>query len=381
MKKILFDNCFVNRLIDKDSGTNENYAFLRQLKDEKKIKIYCNPTNIVEIALCTDMKKRKSLATVLNQLVKGKNILLNWDAYQVLFLFRELEKEIPGIIINEGRLLEFSYSYCNLLIGLLGQMSIFEEYKVGSFEYIIKQKLITKYYQARFVSDPDYYLRTYKEQLNGTLKPEDIEDDSKFDSMTLSELEKIVKETEQKRKKIKNIKDFSKHKKDMIHFFSRFEMKNSFYHFFIYKEHIEKSLSLRKLSEAWGKDIFGQSAKPLRSELCKVFSDPQSSPTIVAYQEILSKLIDRLPVGSTFPLDKMFGLYLNEIEKILNRTKSLSKGSSMDLDYFPSMMMVDHFITDDKELYDNCRKALTQMGKSSDKILSYSVSWKKEITA
>lgn len=376
MKTIQLDTCVINRLLDEKNQPNDNFKFLDSLKIAGHIQIWCSPTNIIEIALCSDYEKRKALSNVLNSLIDGNNVMQSGEAYQIKILFQNINIEIPGVLIDENELLQFSSCYVQLLIGLLGQMAIFPNYRLDRFEHVIRQKLITKYYQARFVSDPDHYLKIYKKQLEGTLNESDVEDDKILDAKTLDEIQAMISALEIGRKKIRNVSDFSKLKKTMAQYFCRHDMRVTFNNFFRYKEHIESSLDLRLLSSKWSQNLFEKGAKPLRVELLDAL---QGNPSIHAYKELINCLIDRLPEGCDFPLNKMYDLYMNEIEKILNDKKELSGSASLDMDYFPSMMVVQHFITDDKLLYENMRKILKQMGLDELKVLSYSHNWKENI--
>ncbi len=379
MKRIILDNCFINRLIGSDNNTNDVFSYLIEKVKTSQIEVYAIPTNIIEIALCSDHDKRNALANVLNKLIKGKNILLSWDSYLVLFLFEEINKQITGVLKDKSVLLHESKNYTKLMLGLLGQLCCFKDYEFEIYQYIVREKLITKYYQARFVSDPEFYLSLYKKQLEGTLLDTDIEDDSQFDSMSIMDLENMISEKLIDRKSIRNIKKFSEMKNDMVLFFSKYELKNLLINFFRYKEIIENSLDLKVIVNNWGSPLFGRTAKPLAEEFTRIASDATQIPTKKFYQHVLLKLAERLPDGCYFPIDHIYNIYLNELEKIINRTKSLSKGSALDLDYYPACLMSDHFITDDRDLYENIGRMLEKIGRDAAKVLSYSRDWKKYV--
>ncbi len=377
MKRIILDNCFINKLIDTNNKTNVNYNFLSEKIGKSEIEVYAIPTNILEIALCPDLKKRNALAKALNELIKGRNIFLPWEAYQVLFLFQTINEEIPGILINESALTYQSKNYSKLLLGLLGQLCFFKDYEFEAYQYLVKEKLITKYYQARFVSEPEEYLRLYKEQTKGNLKDEDIEDDSILDEITIQELEVKINEKLENRKSIKNVKDFSNCKNDLINFFSRYEFKNLLINYFKYKEQIEDSLNLKLLVVNWNDPLLGNGASPLHPSLTSIANNTSQLPSKTYYHQILLKLVDRLPSGYYFPLDHIYNIYLNELEKIINGTKNLSKGSAFDLDYYPVCLLCDHFITADRDLFENIRRMLKKCGKEENRVLSYSGNWRE----
>lgn len=377
MKKIILDNCFINRMVDSDNQTNENYEYMIHKVRLAEIEVFAIPTNILEIALCSDHIKRNALANVLNNLIKGKNILLSWDSYLVLFLFERINDEIPGVLLNKSALMYESKNYTKLMIGLLGQLCCFQDYEFDAYKYLIREKLITKYYQARFVSEPDEYLKLYNKQLKGTLTDKEIEDDSIFDKIEINVLESRIDEKLKQRKEIKNIKEFSKVKNDMIIFFSRYELKNILINFFRYKETIENALDLKLLVKNWDKSLFERKAKPLAPQFHEISNNPDNKPAKEFYHQILLNLVERLPAGYYFPLDHIYKIYLNELEKMLNSNdKKLSKGSALDLDYYPACLMSDHFITDDRDLYENIRKMLKKIGKDENKVISFSKDWK-----
>lgn len=379
MKKIIMDNCFINRLIDSEYNKTPEYSYLFDKMKSKEIEIFAIPTNIIEIALCSDHKKRQALANILNTLIDGNKIELSWDAHLVRILFEMINDEIPGTLFDRQAMLYESKNYSRLLLGFLGQLCCFTDYSFTAYSYIVQQKLITEYYQARFVSDPERYLSLYKRQLTASISDDEIEDDSLLDGLAIDQLKAKIDELLKERKKIDNIKDFSKYKNNLIEYFSKYELKNLLINFFHYRETIEKSIDIKLLVKHWDKPIFGKLAKPLRADLVDLANDNDSVLSKDYYNLIFIALSDRLPDGFYFPLDHMYNIYLNEIELMLNDSKDLSMGSALDLDYYPACLLSDYFITDDKVLYENIRRMLKKINKDENKVLSYRNDWKKYV--
>jgi len=379
VKNVILDNSVVNKLIGSDFTSNDNYNYLMVLKNERKIEVYAVPTNIIEIALCPDFEKRHALAKHFNSLIEGTKCLHFWDAYFVLFLFEAIEEQMPGTLIDKASLLSFSNNYVRLILGLLGQMSAIEDYNTGKFDYIVRQRLITKLYQARFLNDPDHYLKLYEQQLKNPLSPMQIDDDSMYDRLSLIDLNNKIDELKENRKPISNIKKYSSVKKGLIEFFARHELKNLFIAFFPHKEEMEAALNLKNLAANWDNQLFETGAKPLPEELHQILIDEHSRPSLDAYRVLLLKLVDRLPSRCLFPLDQMMNIYLNEMEKIINGTKDPSEGSALDLDYYPGCLMANHFITDDHDLFTDIRRMLIKKGLHVDKVVSFSGDWRAVI--
>ncbi|UTY26145.1 hypothetical protein [Treponema denticola] len=379
MKRIILDNCFVNRLIDENYQPTNALNYLVDKKEKGEIEIFAIPTNIIEIALCSDHKKRQALANTLNNLINGENIELSWAAHLVRILFGEIDNQIPGFFINKNSLLYEARNHAKLLLGLLGQLCCFIDYPFTAYDSIVKQKLITKYYQARFVSDPEYYLKLYILQLTTSITDKNVEDDSLLDGLSNQELKSKITQLENNRKKISNIKDFSKYKSKFIEFFSKYELKNLFINFFHYRETIETSTNIKILVKNWNKELFGATAKPLPQELVDLAYNDDSVLSKEYYNYVFIKLADRLPEGFYFPLDHMYNIYLNEIELMINKSKDLSKGSALDLDYYPACLMSDYFLTDDKVLYENIRRMLKKINRDENMVQSFQSDWMKYV--
>ncbi|GHU94330.1 hypothetical protein FACS189479_06940 [Spirochaetia bacterium] len=379
MKKILLDTCVINKLIDDKFVKNESFEYLKSKIDTKEIQVIAIPANIVEVSLCVDHAKRKALSNVLNELIEGRNILCSWEAYLVLFLFQSINAQINGVLINEIELLREANVYSQLMIGLLGQMCFFEDYKIGFYDSVVREKLITKYYQARFISDPEVYLNLYLKQLNGKLDASEIENDAALDTIKIEELENKIEEKYLKRKKIRNVKEFSKHKVDFINYFAKHEFADILIAFFQYKETIERSLNLKTLVNNWDKPLFGMTAKPLADEIGRIASNEKEVPSFDFYKLVLSFLTKRIPNDCMFPVNHIYNIYLNELENILNDSKEPSRGSALDLDYYPGCLLCDYFLTDDKNLYENIKRVLKKTGNDENKVQSFSKDWKKYI--
>lgn len=381
MKKILLDNNIVNHLINERNEVTDLYKYFENLSLNNIIEIYAIPTNIIEISLCTDIEKRHNLSKVFLKLINGKRLEFSWDVQLIDLIFTLLNDEIPGVLKRKESLYTLSANYNRMLLGLLGLLAALPKYDTGNFESLLHDKLINEYYQVRFLTDPDYYLKIYKRQLNNE-KPssEDLEEQLYAESLSAANLKQEISRLRENKQKINNIKEFSKVKKELGSFFANYEAKRLILNFFPYKEIIEESIDIRLLVNNWSNKIHETEPLQLDSNIEALFKNPESNPSKDAYIYMLLKLIDRLKIENYFPFKNILAIYLNEFEKIANQSKEPSKGLIYDIEYFPTALKADHFITADKELYENTKREIKLLDFPETKVLFFhNKNWREEM--
>ncbi|MGJ4734894.1 hypothetical protein [Leptospira levettii] len=381
MKKILLDNNVVNHLINEKYEETDLYLFFADLLQNNIIEIYAIPTNIIEISLCSDIEKRHSLAKVFLKLISGKRLEFSWDVQLIDLIFTLLNEEIPGVLKRRESLYSLSVNYNRMLLGLLGLLAALPEYETRNFESLLHEKLINEYYQVRFLTDPDYYLKIYKRQLNNEQpSSEDLDEQLYAESLSASDLKKEISRLRETTQKISNIKEFSKIKKELGSFFANYEAKRLILNFFPYKEILEESIDIRLLVNNWSNKIHETEPLHLESNIKELFKNPDSNPSKEAYIYMLLKLVDRLKLENYFPFKNILAIYLNEFEKIANLSKEPSKGLIYDIEYFPTALKADHFLTADKELYENTKREIKLLDLSESKVLFYhNKNWREDI--
>jgi hypothetical protein len=376
-KKIVLDNNAVNWLVDGvDHWSKSRLGHcLQQLVAQDKIEVYAIPTNVVEIALCTDFAKRKRLAVALNELISGIRMHQSWEFDFLNNFFKIVDSHWPGSFKSEIHYGNFNKDTSKIFLCLLAQLAHFENYPIGSFSGIIKAKLYTKFYQARLLSDPEYFLELYLQEISGQpLPPDVIANEKVINSYEIEELKNKTNEFLENRKQIKNIQRYQKVKEKLeLHF--NFQIAREILKINLpFKEQIEDTIDFVPILTNWQKPspiIPNEIQSPLNPEILRIHDDPNQSFSKEGYYTILELLLLRFGNGFLFPIDAMLSSYFSEIELLLNSKRKLTEGTSLDLDYIPALFQTDYFISGDFALRFGISRVLNKYrGNTRAKILS-----------
>lgn len=369
--KIAFDNNVINKLISSDNKYTDIANELLLLKNNKKIEPYALPVNIIEIALCKDLTKRNAMAKILNELIDGIRIAYTveqqtaWDFSRLINLHWPNSSSAPSDVAKLG--------INNLIfLGLLGQMAAIENYQIGLFSEQIKNKLVSSYLRSNILANPDEYLISFEDQVNGKKPIETLlQLNNEVEKLTFSELQDKISQNLTNAKSFSKINRFSNIKSKLIELYSYSTLLDLLSKHFHYFEDMLEHINIKEIISNWDKKLpMASECDQPRLNLHKDLIEFQKNPINPAkyhYLLLFDELAYRYRLG-LIPLSYiMMSTYFDEIERSLKNPSTFNQGSSFDIEYLTSILHGDIFFTYDGKLQSSIKQIRKNLFTNKDK--------------
>lgn len=348
--QVMLDNSAVNYFYNEgvDWQKTKLGKLLIEYTENNIIEVYAIPDNVIEIALCPDLRKRQIMALALDTLIDGKRMHYSWESDFTLNFLLKIKMHWPAAIKDESRFklssIRFVYGY----LSLLAHLALHEKYYIDSYEAIIRPKIETTYIQSCFVKEGDKLLDLYIELLNKPVTDNEFQKHlDEIKNKPLAEIRNLILSNLTQPFIKPNISKLQKHKSKLV---ERYTIKTALdalsvviesicdFYITIDFDVIERDWHV-KMPEFETDDV-----KPVESY---ALSTREKSNI---YYFLLAILKRYYHLGALVLPQVMMEIYFSELMRTMRSPDTISQGLALDINYATALFNADIFVTFDDKL-------------------------------
>jgi len=365
-KQLYLDQSAVSHLVanNQDWKKSNLGQTILEFQNAGIIEVWASPQNVVELALCSDLSLRQTIAMCLEELTQGRRMYPSWEFIALKDYLTSIAAHWSDHQVNFPLFTDLAGLSQRLYSGGLAHMAALRDYDVSAaHDHIVRPKLLSQLQHLEIMMTPREKLQNLlgrskqsSEQMNG---PSENYEDLTVESLRLKCAELSQKLLGTYRNK-SAAQQYEKNRQALIDqrtgplaFLGLYAALKDYWN-------VLRSIKFQSIIEEWDKPFPGAEQLEAKIELPDALKEraSESKMTYADHVDVLYLIAERhhrlLPVPNL-----MMDVVMREIEKAIKSNVPPTEGLTIDMDHATVLYFCDIFVTHDSKLLDTLKKWAT----------------------